>query len=168
MVTAGTVKILDFGLARFASELGVTGGSLTYDGSVVGTPDYMAPEQADDSRRADIRADIYSLGCTLYHLLAGQATFPTGTMMQKLRAHREQAPRPLADLRPDVPAEVVRVVARLMAKDPGERYQTPAEVAQALAPFVSGTREAPRRGKRRPVALVAVALLAWSATAIAV
>jgi WD40 repeat protein/serine/threonine protein kinase len=159
MVTAGTVKILDFGLARFASELGVTGGSPTQDGSVVGTPDYMAPEQADDSRKADIRADIYSLGCTLYHLLAGQAPFPTGTMMQKLRAHQEQAPRPLAELRPDVPVEVVRVVARMMAKDPVQRYQTPAEVAQALAPFVSGTREAPERRKRRPVVMVAAALL---------
>jgi WD40 repeat protein len=80
-------------------------------------------------------------------------------MMQKLRAHQEQAPRPLAELRPDVPVEVVRVVARMMAKDPAKRYQTPAEVAQALAPFVSGLRETPRRRKRRPVALVAAALV---------
>jgi WD40 repeat protein len=80
-------------------------------------------------------------------------------MMQKLRAHQEQAPRPLAELRPDVPVDVVRVVERMMAKGPAQRYQTPAEVAQALAPFVSGTGEAPQRRKRRPVVMVAAAML---------
>jgi WD40 repeat protein len=159
MVTTGTVKILNLGLARFVSDLGVTGGSLTQDGLVVGTPDYMAPEQADDSRQADIRADIYSLGCTLYHLLAGQPPFPTGTVMQKLRAHQDQTPRPLSELRPDVPVEVVRVVERMMAKDPAQRYQTPGDVAQALAPFVFGRGEAPPHERRRPVALVAAAVL---------
>jgi serine/threonine protein kinase/Leucine-rich repeat (LRR) protein len=132
MVTsAGQIKILDFGLARLASEL--PGGVTTQEGYVLGTPDYIAPEQAEDSRQADIRADIYSLGCTLYHLLAGRPPFPTGTFLQKIKAHQTQAPRPLTELRPDVPAGLGAVVERMMAKDPVQRYQTPAQVAQALA-----------------------------------
>ncbi len=132
MVTSsGQVKILDFGLARLASEL--PGGVATQEGWVLGTPDYIAPEQAEDSRQADIRADIYSLGCTLYHLLTGTPPFPTGTFLQKIKAHQTQAPRPLTEWRPDVPAELVAVVERMMAKDTAQRYQTPAEVAQALA-----------------------------------
>ncbi len=132
MVTnSGRVKILDFGLARLASEL--PGDGATQEGYVLGTPDYIAPEQAEDSRQADIRADIYSLGCTLYHLLTGEPPFPTGTFLQKIKAHQTQAPRPLRELCPDLPAGLVAVVERMMAKDPVQRYQTPAEVAQALA-----------------------------------
>jgi hypothetical protein len=133
---AGQVKILDFGLARFLSE--TSGGSLTAPGVVLGTPDYVAPEQALDARQADIRADIYSLGCTLYFLLASRPPFPDGSALQKLMAHQQRAPRTLADIRPDVPAELLRVVERLMAKDPTQRYQTPAEAVTALAPFVHG------------------------------
>jgi len=132
MVTnGGRVKILDFGLARLASEL--PGGAATQEGYVLGTPDYIAPEQAEDSRQADIRADIYSLGCTLYHLLTGRPPFPTGTFLQKIKAHQTQIPRPLMELRSDVPAGLGAVVERMMAKDPIQRYQTPTEVAQALA-----------------------------------
>lgn len=126
-----TVKILDFGLARLVSELR-PGGTLTEDGSVMGTADYMAPEQANDPHHADIRADVYSLGCVLYQLLAGQPPFPTGSWIQRLRAHQTESPRPLTALRPDVPAPVARVVEKMMAKDPAQRYQTPLEVAQAL------------------------------------
>ena len=97
---------------------------------VLGSVDYIAPEQVDDPRLADIRADIYSLGCTLYFLLAGRPPFPDGRLIQKLRAHSEKTPRPLAEVRSDVPPELARVVERMMAKDPARRFQTLDEVAR--------------------------------------
>jgi WD40 repeat protein/serine/threonine protein kinase len=139
MVTpAGQVKILDFGLALFAREADGQSGALTALGAVMGTADYMAPEQASDSHHADIRADIYSLGCTLYHLLAGSVPFPNGTFLDKVVRHATQKPTPISQLRPELPSGLVRVVERMMAKLPEQRYQTPAEVAQALAPFTKG------------------------------
>ncbi len=140
--TRGQVKILDFGLARFASEAASQGG-MTAEGMVLGSADYIAPEQIDDPHAADIRADIYSLGCTLYFLLAGRPPFPDGSLIQKLLAHREDTPRPLSELRADVPPELVRVVERMMAKDPARRFQAPEEVARTLAPFADA--EAARR-----------------------
>jgi hypothetical protein len=134
LTSEGQVKILDFGLARFASESRPAGG-LTEAGQVVGTPDYMAPEQALDARRADVRADVYSLGCTLYHLLTGRLPFPEGTAFQKLLAHQQQTPTPVRDFRGDVPPDLLRVLDRMLAKDPAQRYQTPGEVARALAAF---------------------------------
>ena len=132
--TRGQVKILDFGLARFASEVGSHAG-VTAEGMILGTADYIAPEQIDDPHAADIRADIYSLGCTLYFLLAGRPPFPDGSLIQKLMAHREKTARPLTEIRADVPPELARIVERMMAKDPARRFQTPDEVARALAPF---------------------------------
>src|SRR5262249_12018758 len=96
------VKILDFGLARLARESEEKG--LTADHAMMGTADYVAPEQAEDAHRADIRADIYSLGCTLYHLLAGRPPFPQGTALQKMMSHVMNTATPLGQLRPDVPA----------------------------------------------------------------
>jgi hypothetical protein len=136
MVTPkGQVKILDFGLARLAAEKTVRPG-LTAEDALMGTPEYLAPEQALDARQADVRADIYSLGCTLYCLLAGQPPFPDGTAMQKIMAHLEKQPRPLAEVRAEVPADLWAVVERMLAKDPTARYQKPVEVAQALLPFI--------------------------------
>jgi len=132
--TAGRVKILDFGLARFVSESSKA-TNLTGTGAFMGTPDYIAPEQATDAHRADTRADIYSLGCTLYDLLTGRPPFPEGSTIQKVMAHIDQAPRPVRQLRPDVPPELDLLVTRMMAKDPAQRFQTPKEVAQALTPF---------------------------------
>jgi serine/threonine protein kinase len=129
------VKILDFGLARFATA---TGSGDTASGTLLGTVDFMAPEQADDAHRVDIRADVYSLGCTLYYLLAGHAPFPEGTLVQKVMCHVERTPPPLTDFRDDLPPELLDVLARMMAKKPENRYQTPAEVVQALAPFHPG------------------------------
>jgi serine/threonine-protein kinase len=134
----GVVKILDMGLARLEAPLGKDADStepLTQEGAVMGTPDYMAPEQATDSRRADIRADLYSLGCTRYFLLTGKAPFPGGTLAEKLLKHQAEEPRPVEQLRPGVPAAVGVVVRRLMAKRPEQRYQTPAELAGALEPL---------------------------------
>lgn len=109
---------------------------LTGLGHVLGSPDYVAPEQIRDAHAADIRADIYSLGCTLYYLLAGRPPF-AGPMADKLRAHQRKQPRPLTELRRDVPAGLLAVLDRMLAKDPARRYQTPADVAQALAPFAA-------------------------------
>ena len=113
----------------------------------MGTADYMAPEQAGDARTADIRADIYSLGCTLYHLLAGRVPFPDGSTLDKMLRHSADPPTDLAQLRPGLPAGLAVVVRKMMAKAPAARFQTPAEVAAALAPFA-----APRRSRRLMVA----------------
>jgi serine/threonine protein kinase len=131
---AGQVKILDFGLAKVVSE-NRPRKPLTALNSYMGTPEYSAPEQATDARSADIRADLYSLGCTLYCLLSGRPPFQGDTAVNTLLAHLEKEPVPLPVLRPEVPAGLWAVVARLLAKDPAHRYQTPAEVAQALASF---------------------------------
>jgi serine/threonine protein kinase len=132
--TRGQVKILDFGLSRFASEVGSHAG-VTAEGMILGSADYIAPEQIDDPHAADIRADIYSLGCTLFFLLAGRPPFPDRSLIQKLVAHREKTARPVTEIRADVPAELARLVERMMAKDPAQRFPTPDEVAHALAPF---------------------------------
>jgi WD40 repeat protein len=137
LTPGGCVKILDFGLARFAGEAAL--GGATGSGMVLGTVDYIAPEQADNAHEADIRSDIYSLGCTLYHLLAGQPPFPTGTPLQKLTAHVNKKPQPLTELRHDLPEGLMLVLERMLAKNPKHRYQTPAEVASALEPFSIST-----------------------------
>ncbi len=131
---------------------------------VMGTPDYIAPEQACNAHQADIRADIYSLGCTLYDLLAGHAPFPEGTPVDKVLAHVERMPRPLTEIRGDVPPALARVVERMLAKDPAARYQTPAEVAEALRPFTAAPP--PRRRLRRLAAVVLLAAAAVVAGAV--
>jgi serine/threonine protein kinase len=128
------IKVLDFGLAK-ASREEKAAGSITQEGAVLGTPDFMAPEQIDDAQTADIRADIYSLGCTLYFLLSGHAPFPEPNLFEILLAHHTRDAPLLDCLRTEVPGELAALVVKMMAKDPGGRYQTPAEVAQALAPF---------------------------------
>ena len=155
----GLVKVLDFGLACFRSENHSLEG-ITELGALMGTPDYMAPEQALDPHTADIRADIYSLGCTLYHALAGQVPYPATTPLAKIDAHRAGRATPLKSIRPDVPAELSAIVEKMMAKDPAKRFQTPAEVAEALLPFTqSQTAAAPVRRRRFPL-VAAIVLLA--------
>jgi uncharacterized protein (TIGR03067 family) len=143
MVTQdGTVKILDFGLASLAPEALPASGSietrseLTAAGAIMGTPDFISPEQANDARQVDIRSDIYSLGATLYYLLSGQPPFAEGSVMHKLKSHAHAEPEPLESLRNDVPPELVAVVTKMTAKDPAERYLTPSEVADALESFL--------------------------------
>jgi WD40 repeat protein len=155
-------------------------------GSMMGTPDYIAPEQASDAHSVDIRADIYSLGCTFYCLLAGRAPFHEGTVFDKIRAHSEQEATPLAAIRNDVPAEVESIVRKMMAKDPNDRYQTPQEVVDALTKLIDariderlrrhGIGEPPIPPKprtvgdadRRPIGTALIVGLACLALAIAV
>jgi WD40 repeat protein len=138
------IKILDMGLARVidSENRPKSGPSLTREGVLMGTPDYMAPEQARNARAADIRSDLYSLGCTCYFLLTGQAPFPSGSMIDKLLLHQMHDPQPVEELRPGVPTEVLGLLRRLMAKSPEERYQSPAEVIAALD-TLPDTPEAP-------------------------
>jgi formylglycine-generating enzyme required for sulfatase activity len=138
----GQVKVLDFGLARVRGEGSRGKPGLTAVGSFMGTPEYVAPEQATDARAADTRADVYSLGCTLYFLLTGRPPFVEGTPVKVVLAHLEKEPRPLHEVRRDVPVELAAVVGKMLAKDPAQRYQTPLEAAQALARFGKGGRKA--------------------------
>ncbi len=119
-------------------------GGLTTEGQMLGTPDYIAPEQILDAISADIRADLYSLGCTLYHLLTGRPPFQANSLYDMYQAHISRDADPLNLVRPDVPAGLAALVAKMMAKDPGERFQTPVEVAQALAPFIKKADPAAR------------------------
>ena len=129
------VKILDFGLAKATSENQPEGG-LTGTGQMMGTPHYMAPEQIMNAAKADIRADIYSLGCTLYYLLTGAPPFDgKSSLYEILTAHNVQTAEPVDVVRPDVPADLSAIVERMMAKDPAQRYQQPADVAHALAVY---------------------------------
>lgn len=128
------VKILDLGLARFVSESQEDGG-LTRIGQTIGTPDYIAPEAAESFKDADIRADIFSLGCALFKLLTGRLPFAGDNTMEKLVARTSRDAPPLRNGRPDAPPELEAVLARMLARRPENRYQTPAEVVAALAPF---------------------------------
>ena len=115
---------------------------------MLGTPDFIAPEQTLDAQSADIRADIYSLGCTLYYLLTGGPPFPGHDLYDILQAHQSMDAKPLNFVRPEVPAELAALVAKMMAKDPRRRFQTPAEVAQALTPFFGKAGRASRARTR--------------------
>ena len=136
-----TVKILDMGLARALSDEGAaerpSDPTLTSEGIVLGTPDYMAPEQARDARSADVRADIYSLGCVLYHLLAGTPPFPDTNIISQMIRHATEAPRPLKDSNPAVPDGLQQIINWMLAKDPAQRYPTPARASQALQVFLA-------------------------------
>jgi CheY-like chemotaxis protein len=141
-----TIKILDFGLARFVEEVEPPAAKTTFTRQPnpsglfqttadlrLGTADYLAPEAIADPHAADIRSDIYSLGCTLYRLVSGQVPCPVEEVNAKLACHRSGAVRPLAEICSDVPAELSQVVERMLATDPAERFQIPYEAAAALA-----------------------------------
>lgn len=131
----GTAKLTDLGLAL---DLGDMEEMVTRDGATVGTFDYIAPEQARHSRAVDTRSDIYSLGCTLYHMISGQVPFPGPSLPEKLYAHQISEPEELSLLVPGLPAGLDDVVRRMMKKAMEQRYQSPGEVAQALEPYVTG------------------------------
>jgi serine/threonine protein kinase len=131
----GTIKILDLGLSRFFHDQrdGLT--KQFDDKSILGTADYLSPEQARNSHEVDIRTDIYGLGATFYFLLTGRSLFQGKTLTQKLLSHQLKEPTPLRELRPEVPETLAAVVAGMMAKDPADRYPVPAAVVEALGPW---------------------------------
>lgn len=185
------VKILDFGLANLANnaaeeaiesaetpkDVGAYDAQdihldsrivyqLTQMGTMMGTPDYIAPEQAQDAHSADIRADIYSLGCTFFTLLTGRAPFAESSVLDKVKAHHVKEVPCLSNFRDDVPSEVEAVLQKMMAKDPAERYQSPAELVKAISdncpqvefPRRETTRVSPTR-KRRSLALTVISTI---------
>jgi eukaryotic-like serine/threonine-protein kinase len=127
------LKILDMGLVRSLAEEEAGATELTRDGTVVGTPDYMSPEQAKNSSNVDHRADIYSLGCTLFFLLKGQAPYPDGTAIDKLIRHQLDPVPDVRQFRPDVSPGLSSVIRKMMSKKPGDRFQSCAEVAKELS-----------------------------------
>lgn len=137
----GMVKVTDFGLARLADDAPMSdsvdsGASIFGVPSVVmGTPDYLSPEQGRNLDLVDIRSDIYSLGCTLYFVLTGEVPFPGGTPLEKIDRHATAEPEPIESLRPIVPQGVIEIVRRMTAKEPSSRFSTPAEVAEALESY---------------------------------
>jgi serine/threonine-protein kinase len=153
----GIVKILDLGTALITHTADSESAQWTKQGTLMGTPDYLAPEQAVDSHSVDIRADLYSVGCTFFYLLTGKPPFGEYPLMKKLMMHQTGEPPPIRDLQPDVPASMEAVVRRLLAKRPDDRYQTPGELVEALSPQPvpknpSGLQALPTLEIRRPVA----------------
>lgn len=137
LITAeGTAKLTDLGLAIDPTD---QQDNVTRDGATVGTFDYIAPEQARHSRSVDTRADIYALGCTLYHMLAGRVPFPTPSLPEKLYAHQLSEPEPLTAVVPHLPVGLDDVVRRMMKKNPADRYERPIEVARALEIYLNGS-----------------------------
>jgi serine/threonine-protein kinase len=132
------VKVLDFGISKFAGDKRVT----TQKGQFLGTPDYMAPEQIENPGTVDERADMYAVGAILYAMLAGEAPFADVDFPKVLSIICEKEPRPIADLRPGLPIDLVAIVERAMAKKPELRYQHMAEFEEALMPFVVEPRKA--------------------------
>lgn len=144
------LKIVDFGLGRLADEQR-SGSRLTREGDVIGTANYIAPEQIADARSADARADIYSLGCVFFFLLTGAPPFRGASTLEVLRKHQQEPPPPVEAVRADVPPDVAVLVRRMLAKDPNQRPQSAGEVVAALA-----TEEGPSQTPR--VAIVTMLL----------
>lgn len=136
----GVIKILDLGLALFSDDERAS-LTLAHNENVLGTADYLAPEQARDSHEVDSRADIYGLGCTMYFLLCGHAPFPEGTIPQRLYKHQHDTPVDVLEKREDCPAPLRDICFRMMEKDPELRYQTGAEVAAELRAWLDGDQE---------------------------
>ncbi len=132
----GVVKILDLGLARFHDDSGMASLTAAHNETVLGTADYLSPEQALNSHNVDQRTDIYSLGCTAYFLLTGHPPFPEGSVAQRLVAHQVKQPRPIAEERADAPPELTAIVSKMMAKSVDDRYQNAGEVAAVLAAWL--------------------------------
>ena len=144
-----TLKILDIGLGRALFDEGDSSAEidvdedmqLTGEGVLLGTPDYLSPEQARDAHKADIRSDIYSVGCVIYHLLTGQPPFPDTNIISQMVRHATETAKPMKELNPAVPEGIQLVLNQMIAKNPVQRYQTPTQAASALQPFLSAGAE---------------------------
>jgi serine/threonine protein kinase len=151
-------KVLDLGLALMEgeeAELDVIGGR----GYIVGSMDYIAPEQTTDATGVDCRADIYSLGCTLYLALSGQPPFPGGTSRDKMRRHRQEVPQPLRNLAEDVPVGFARLIERMMAKEPVNRPPSAVAVEEELRAWAVGEAILPLDRHEDPWYIEAVSAL---------
>jgi serine/threonine protein kinase len=133
----GVLKILDLGLARLSNESSASISNADDNSGLLGTADYLAPEQAINASQVDTRADIYSLGATFYFLLTGKPPFPDGTVAQKLIKHQTTLAPSVRLVDPEIPQGVADVVARMMAKLPDQRYANPGEVFEALRPWIT-------------------------------
>jgi serine/threonine protein kinase len=151
---SSTVKILDIGLGRSLFDESTAGlpdnVDLTTEGAILGTPNYMAPEQARSAHGADIRADIYSLGCVLYEALCGEAPFADPNFMKQVLRHATEPPRPLPQLKPDVPEYLWQVIETMLAKDPAQRFSTARQAAKALRNSVPAPVEVPKPAEPTP------------------
>ncbi|HMF19540.1 MAG TPA: serine/threonine-protein kinase [Gemmataceae bacterium] len=146
-----TVKILDIGLGRFFEDSPQSEKmELTGEGVLLGTPDYLAPEQARDARAIDIRADIYSLGCVLYHALTGQPPFPDKNLLSQMVRHATETAKPLKEFNPAIPDGLQQIINWMLAKKPEERYPTPERAAQALQVFLVADSEPVRAAGEEP------------------
>lgn len=139
----GVIKILDMGLARLDRDPGSTASELTNSGMVLGTAAYMAPEQARDVRQADLRSDIYSLGCTFYYLLTGRQAFTGATALDTVLSHLSQPIPRLSSTEGEFPRELEEIFARMVAKDPADRYQTAAEIVVTLERLMLAAQNGP-------------------------
>jgi predicted Ser/Thr protein kinase len=161
----GRARVVDMGLARLHQMAGDR--DLTMSGMTLGTFDYISPEQARDPRAADVRSDLYSLGCTIFYMLVGRPPFAEGTMVQKLLQHQQEPPPAIESLRPDVPRAFAAILERLMAKDPADRPQRPATLVAELMAFADAegiSLVAPRPAVPLPPAVLppaAPSLLPW-------
>lgn len=144
----GILRILDLGLAQeFDSEENLT---REFNERVLGTADYLAPEQAADSHTVDQRADLYSLGCSLYFLLTGQPPFTEGTLVQRLVAHQTKTPMPVTQFRPDIPSELVSILNAMMEKNRNRRISTASEVTERISRFLESIVDKPEFDERPP------------------
>jgi serine/threonine protein kinase len=134
---SSTIKILDLGLALFSSEDDKASLTIAHNENVLGTADYLSPEQALNSHKVDLRADIYSLGCTLYYLLTGHPPFPEGTLAQRIAKHQSQMPTSIRADRPDAPDAILNICNKMMQKKPEKRYQSAKEVSEVLTAFIA-------------------------------
>jgi serine/threonine protein kinase len=142
MVTrSDNAKVLDLGLALIEGEIATDHLVVGGQGYVVGTMDYIAPEQSEDPTKVCPRSDIYGLGCTLYFALTGRPPFPGGTGIQKIRRHRGEDPTPVEELNPQIPTGFARLVRKMMAKRPEERYDSAEDVRQSLLRWTTDTTE---------------------------
>jgi serine/threonine protein kinase len=144
------VKILDLGLALFSLQDDSASLTVAHNENVLGTADYLAPEQAINSHTVDARADIYGLGCSFYYLLTGHPPFPEGTLAQRIAKHQSQTPADIRVDRPDCPAELVRICQRMMRKKPSERFQSAQEIADVLEAWLESEKGNTTQGNDSP------------------